>query len=283
MEPARHIVRRRVDIDFSRSPVDRWSSWTPETESAFNLLSNFFPPGESFFITSVKNYYPEIHDPKLKDDADRFIFQEAMHSRVHARCNKAVSAIDADGARVQALSGSLLALVRRWTPRSNQLAISCAIEHFTALLADSLLSQQADVRAAFDPAFAALWLWHVAEETEHKAVCFDIYTHFRGRGPIAYLHRVGAMFVTSLFLAGFVVYAFAQTPRTPGATVDGTRRESTWARVTKLMSWIPFRPYLDYYRWSFHPWDVDNRHLLEAWRQAYPGFGLDEAGHEAKA
>lgn len=38
-----------------------------------------------------------------------------------------------------------------------------------------------------------LWLWHSVEETEHKAVAFDLYQHLYGNGLDAYIPRVAVL------------------------------------------------------------------------------------------
>ncbi len=55
-----------------------------------------------------------------------------------------------------------------------QLAITVALEHFTAIMAHSLLTEKDPLPGA--PAeVLRLWQWHAIEEVEHKAVAFDTY------------------------------------------------------------------------------------------------------------
>src|SRR5207244_3358365 len=54
------------------------------------------------------------------------------------------------------------------------LAVTIALEHFTAIMADAMLTNDGVLEGA-DPRMAALWRWHAIEETEHKAVAFDVY------------------------------------------------------------------------------------------------------------
>lgn len=60
-----------------------------------------------------------------------------------------------------------------------------------------------------DSTIRNLWLWHSIEETEHKAVAFDLYQHLYGSGLSAYLPRI-TVFTLSLFLiTGFsTIYQF---------------------------------------------------------------------------
>jgi len=282
---ARHgrITRRYVQIDFTSAGADGWSRSSRRFENGLNALSFLFPAGERYFINSVRNYMDRITDPVLKEQARRFIYQEAMHAKEHARANQVLKQVHPYGSEMERLAGSLLALGRRLMPKSTQLANSCAIEHLTAILADALLRDQKTVRSEYEPAFAALWLWHAVEETEHKAVCFDVYQYVCGKGFFSYLHRVGIMVATSLsFLfvmaVGFSLIKWKQKRRRFAAAASGRAGKAspqattapTIATFLKLISW---RLYFDYYRRSFHPWDHDNGHLIDEWKQYYARFG----------
>lgn len=65
-----------------------------------------------------------------------------------------------------------------------------------------------------DSTIRNLWLWHSIEETEHKAVAFDLYQHLYGSGLSAYLPRI-TVFTLSLFLiTGFsTIYQFVLMKR----------------------------------------------------------------------
>lgn len=57
-----------------------------------------------------------------------------------------------------------------------QLAITCAFEHFTALLGGYIL-RHPEVLSTLDDDAAKLWIWHAIEEIEHRAVAFEVYQH----------------------------------------------------------------------------------------------------------
>lgn len=277
--PEPEIVRRRVKIDFASAALDSWSGRGKDFESYLNALSFVFPPGEAFFIASVKNYLGRITDPVLKDQAERFIFQEVMHSREHARCNRELKHIHSHGEEMGRIAATVLSIARRFSLKSAQLATSCALEHFTAMLADGLLRNQRQIQAQFDPAFAELWLWHAVEETEHKGVCFDVYRQVCGKGIVSYLHRVVVMAITSLVFVGALSVGFAvinrkqrkQSPTPDSSHFRPDRKPAGAARIRFLLRAIPLKMYFDYYRFSFHPWNLDNRNLIEEWKQAHGG------------
>jgi predicted metal-dependent hydrolase len=253
-------------------------------------LSFLFPAGETYFINSVKNYMHRISDPVLKEQAKRFIHQEAMHTREHARSNHVINQFHTYGSEMEKVAEGLLSFSRAVNPKPTQLATSCALEHFTAMFADSILREQESFRGVADPAFASLWLWHAAEEIEHKAVCFDVYEYICGKGVLSYLHRVAVMAVISLIFGavvgvGFSIMRYKETRhRKTKCHADDLPTGSSRLALPKLRSLMKASSwdlYWSYYRRSFHPWDHDNSDLLEEWRKGYPGFGLPPTSENA--
>lgn len=102
-----------------------------------SMLSSVFPPGEDFFVQSVRNYRDRITDPELKKQVAAFIGQEAMHSREHDRFN---ARLDELGYRTRLLDRivdiGLNKVGAKILPKKVQLAITAALEHYTATLAE---------------------------------------------------------------------------------------------------------------------------------------------------
>jgi uncharacterized protein len=283
------IIRRRVTIAFDPSKARGWHLKKKAIEDFLNAVSFTFPPGEKFFIQSVQNYRDRITDPDLKEQVKRFIYQEAMHTKEHVRCNIALLQAFPDGHKIEELAAKSLSLIRRITPKATQLAWTCALEHFTAILADTLLRGQEVFVNETDSAFAALWLWHAVEESEHKAVCFDVYQEVFGKGVFSYLHRAIVMFVASLTFIFTMFFAIRLIKKSG----DGGKNNSAVEKPRDMISpWnssslpvllrgmkeiLPLKLYLDYYRPSFHPWDHDSIHLIEEWKRRYRDFGSPHA------
>lgn len=286
------IIRRRVNIDFAASHADDWHRGSKEFEHLLNALSFVFPAGETFFIESVRNYLDKIRDPVLMEEAKRFIYQEAMHTKEHARSNRVLKQTYPYGEEIEKLTERALRIARRITTKEGRLATTCALEHFTAMLSDDLLRKQAWLIAESDPAFSALWLWHAVEETEHKAVCFDVYRHVVGKGVLSYLLRIFAMFMTSLIFMVVLLIAFRKVAKMnrqaarAGSATDASSQQPTKApRVSYLLLDSSWKLYFDYYRYSFHPWNHKNAHLINEWKKRYADFGTipDAAPDEARA
>lgn len=289
------IIRRRVRLIYDPLRARHWTRMPRQAENGLNAISFMFPLGEAFFCRSVAHYRDRITDPVLKEQVAQFLFQEAMHSKEHARSNDALREANVLGAELEKVARVLLFLSDRLLLPSTRLAVTCALEHFTAMLAERLLARRWLYREGTDSAFANLWLWHAAEEIEHKAVCFDVYVHVFGRGFWAWLHRVAAMAMVTFFSAMGLLVAFAvirvkligrkrsvpvsetQQAAPAGAVPPGGQPGAGAApSLGNLFASVSAKTYLDYYRRDFHPWNQDDTALLEAWKQEHPGFGLPD-------
>jgi predicted metal-dependent hydrolase len=260
---------RNVKFDVSALPR-YWHGQRKAVTAFFNNLSIFFPAGERFFIASVRAYRDAIKDPQLLEDMRTFYGQEGVHTREHIRYNEALSAqgypVEAMDARVQ----TLLGLVSRIPLPRGHLAVTCALEHFTALIADWLLSNP-ELFEGVDPNMAALWRWHAAEENEHKAVAFDVFKSVGG----TYAERAIIMVLATIIFWAKVAEHQVRLMRADGTLFSA----SEWGAMLRFLvlrkggflSMVP--AYFDYFRPSFHPWDHDNRHLLSAWKE---DFARDE-------
>jgi predicted metal-dependent hydrolase len=282
------IVRRRVRLDFPEAAAASWSADARSIEDGLNAISFLLPTGEVFFVHSVARYVDRISDPALKEQAARFIHQEAMHSREHERSNAVLRRANAFGSEMERAAKLLLGLARIFLPPSTRLGVTCALEHFTAILADSLLTRRPLHAEATNPGFAGLWYWHAAEELEHKAVCFDVYEHVFGRGFWAWLHRCFAMVLVLGFGAVGLAVAFAvvrlKLARRRGAAAQSTAAtpelDESGPSLRKLFRAVHLGAVTEYFSRRFHPWNHDNRHLLAAWKAENPGFGMPQAGEK---
>jgi uncharacterized protein len=264
MEPS-SIPRRQLDLTFDPGEVPRdWYAGDPFISTFLDALSLLFPEGERFFVDSVKRMKDQVADPELRARMIGFVGQEAMHGKQHRAFNDLLIAHGyAVAPKVDAGLRRLLDFGRRRLPARSQLATTCALEHFTAILAEGLLAHDR-MRADMDPSIRALWVWHALEESEHKAVAFDVY---RATGGGALRRAANMVWTTAIF---FAVVALVH------ARLLATRRilwrPWRWARgITRMWvspGWFArmIPAYLAYYRPGFHPDDRDTTALIEVWR-----------------
>ena len=260
------MMPTRRDLKF-HLPADKISDWHGDGKhiSAFlNSLSMLFPVGERFFMDSVRNYRDRVEDPELKQAVTAFIGQEAMHGREHQEYNDALFGESPSAARMERFVAALLNNMQKYTPKSFQLSGTIALEHFTAIMADTLLKNPEILEKA-DPRFAKIWNWHALEETEHKAVAYDVWATVMGKTPRSYAERGLGLIIATAILWPVVGVTYFNILREQKelANVKGWRTflRFTFGEIGFLRKLV--LPWTDYFKPGFHPWDHDNRHLLE--------------------
>lgn len=159
----------RIPEDLPRYPVANNATAT----TFIAVLSGFFPPGEKFFMESVRHFRHQITDPILKAEVAGFMGQEAIHGREHERLN-ALMIEQGINVKVPERAVSIALKVLELFPASQQLAFTTFMEHFTALVGEQLLTDEHFQRNGHQE-MLQLWLWHAMEELEHKAVAFHVY------------------------------------------------------------------------------------------------------------
>ncbi|MFE8072928.1 metal-dependent hydrolase [Marinobacteraceae bacterium S3BR75-40.1] len=256
------LIRRNLQFRLPRNRATDWNGAGKHVTQVFNTLSLFFPVGERFFIQSLRNYRHVVDDPQLKEDVAAFIGQEAFHGREHDEYNEALVEAGLPVDEMEAQVTFLLEQVKR-LPKSFQLAATVSLEHLTAIMGDILLREPKLLEDA-EPHFQALWRWHAMEETEHKAVSFDVYTKAMGRGPRAYaLRSFTFILANAIFWTLYSAYYLRLIQKTGGMTdLRGWWQvfQYQWGSPGAFRRLVP--SWLEFFRPGFHPWDQDNRELL---------------------
>jgi len=265
-DPDRKVPTRRISFEESLQDMPRHFAADGDIilSHLAAVLSGLFPDGEDFFVRSVRHFRDRVEDPVLKRQVAGFIGQEAMHGREHRTLNDRLAELGYPTKWVEKTTRWGLALRERLLSPTSNLAATAALEHFTATLAEMLLTDT-EVRAMFGhDAVRDLFLWHALEESEHKAVAFDVYKTVGGSERT----RVVTMRVLRFgFVGGLLVQVLASVLRDPAAYRSGRLRRS-WRRVrgSKLLSRELWEQLKDYDRPDFHPEDRDTAALIERWR-----------------
>lgn len=261
--PDAGITVRRMDFEFANVPR-YWADKDPHFTHLLNALSATFPEGERFFVQSVRHFQNRITDPVLKRQVSAFIGQEAMHAKEHDHYNAYAREHGIDLGFIENFARKRMAFIKSKVPAERQLAITCALEHFTAILAEQMLTEP-DIYENFDPSMMKLWLWHAVEESEHKGVAFDVYQELVGD----YRLRIRVMAITTFFFIMHTTWFQARLLKADGKLLDVRMwlkgLDRMWGRKGHFRKLIP--SYLQYYRPDFHPWQHDNRDVLEKWKQ----------------
>lgn len=258
-------IRRDVKFNLNPEVITTWHhSGGPISTAFLNTFSIVLPVGERFFIDSVRAYRDQIKDPDLKKAVTAFIGQEAMHGREHEEYNHAFFAKVPVAPKFEKMVRRLLTAVTKRAPRHIGLSATIALEHFTALLADSVLSEPLVTEGA-DQGYADLWRWHALEETEHKAVAFDVWEAVMGKGVVAYGLRSFGLVMATIIFWGLVIPVLIQVLRTEGQLTNWNGWKKFYRFTMGDIGLIrrQLGNYMDYFRPSFHPWDHDNREHLK--------------------
>jgi uncharacterized protein len=248
------IVPRHMGFAFPADTPKYWYGGDPWSTHLLNALSLLFPSGEREFVASVRAVRDRIDDPELLDAIRAFVAQEMHHGAEHDAFN---ALLRTHGVPVDAIYEHLereIAAQRGKLSKEADVAITTALEHFTAILAQALLTTPA-VTDAIHEDVRTLWVWHAIEETEHKAVAFDVFRAIGG----TYRLRVAMMaLVTVLFLRDTTLMHF-HLLRNDGQLANlrslGRYLWTFWGPRGHFTKLVP--AYLDYYRPDFHPLQHD--------------------------
>ena len=235
---------------------------SPIMSHLLTALSSTFPIGEQFFVHSVRNVRNKVNDEKLQAQIAAFIGQEAMHSKAHAEFNEAWRSDDYNLDRFQAWLARKNDYVKNLHPKI-QLAITCAFEHFTALLGGYIL-RHPEVLATLDEDAAKLWIWHAIEEIEHRAVAFDVYQAVYGDDKIRrmIMRSVTTGFASLTFYSATRLFLQDKAKSLPkvGGNIFG------FYLLGKMF--IQLMPeYLSYFKADFHPAKIDYSKMVNYWKE----------------
>jgi predicted metal-dependent hydrolase len=267
------IIPRRMSFDLEKSgSTQDWCCNDVLYTAYMNGISLALPLGEHFFIRSIRQFEDQVTDPVLQDDLKRFVAQESIHSRQHELYNQLLIR---DGYEIHEIQQrTQQALDEVWDESSpmERLAITIALEHITHVLGDQILVNR-DRLSGWNSEFRAFWLWHAAEEVEHKAVCYDLYTQLGG----TYFMRSKALIhMTARMLEIFWKNQhdlMAQTVRMRGINMPSAV-EVARANMGYMFSFKSGegllrggeRTYAEWFVPHYHPWKHDNRQALENWK-----------------
>lgn len=276
---ARRVPTRRMSFDATFADLPRLFAGADTNGEGGDLimshvimtLSSVFPDGEDFFVRSVRHYRDQITEPDFKREVAGFIGQEAMHGREHRALNRRLAELGYPTRRIERGTRFGLGLRSKHLPPISNLAVTAALEHFTATLAEVVLTDEAARNVIGHEAVRNILIWHALEESEHKAVAFDVYRAVGGTER----RRINTMrYMRASFILGTTIQVILSLLSDPAARQRGALRAS----LRRLKS-SPFlqpeiwRRLKEYDQPGFHPDDRDTHGLVEQWRATL--FGPD--------
>lgn len=264
--PERKVPTRRMSFEESMRDLPRHFAGDGDLIAGHVIasLSSVFPDGEDYFVRSVRHYRDRIDDPALKRQVSGFIGQEAVHGREHRVFNDRLAELGYPTKQYEKFTRMGLRFRERILPPISNLAATAALEHFTATLAELVLTSEEIRDLIGADAVRDLFVWHALEESEHKAVAFDVYKAVGGGERL----RVFTMnFFRFGFVFGMCVSVVLSLLRDRATYRKGNLRRS-WRRVrsSPLVDPAVWAQLKDYNRPDFHPDDSDTTELVETWR-----------------
>ena len=269
--PARAVPTRRISFEelFADLPKHFAGDEDLIMSHVIACLSAVFPDGEDFFVASVRRYRDQVTDPELKRQVAGFIGQESVHGREHRALNDRLAALGYPTKGIERFTRKGLEIRQKLAPPTSNLAATAALEHYTATLAEVLLSDEEARRVVGDSPVLQVLLWHALEEAEHKAVAFDVY---KLSGGSERMRTMTMNLITVGFIGGMTAQVVLSMLRDPATYEKGRLRASV--RRLKTSPWLRkevWQRLRDYNRADFHPDDHETDELLAEWREVLFG------------
>ena len=255
------VQPRKPDVEGLKDLPKFWFGGNPAVTVGSNVFSIFIPPGERFFIRSVRHYKDRIKDPELKELVRAFMQQETLHGKAHDVYNDSFAqhGLDVDDERRRA--EKLFNRMEKYLPAKMRLGFTVFAEHITAVGAAGAFYDENFVNWS-DPRATAFWQWHAAEELEHKAVAFDVLKMMGG----GYFTRVFSALLGLIIMAVPLYRAYMRVYRAYGGKLEKEHRKQLAIMQHSKAMKIQRKQILEYFIPGFHPWKIDDSELLRQWK-----------------
>lgn len=199
-EPAATV--RRVRFDWLDHETDTWHATLPEFGVAANAISLLMPHAEPYVIAQVREGIDTIDGPSgaLADDVDTWIKQEGAHFKAHRDFNRSLKSKSRTARMLDTLGSKIFGVLRK---RSSAFGLAFAAA-FEIVAFCAARWAEAGLRRYFtgaDEKAATLFLWHLAEEIEHKGIAHNVMEQV----PAARRKYKLAVVVAFAVLIGFTV------------------------------------------------------------------------------
>ena len=257
-----HTLQRRpfrLDAENHLSVSGEWFTGKPLATHFLNAYTLLIPEGERFIIRSCRRHLHRA-EGGLREELSRLFFQESSHSREHRRV---LAAMREEGLGLnlfrQLVEGISYRLLEPLTPSKLCLATAAAIEHHNAAIAGFFLRQSL-LQGIRSEEIRRLFLWHFAEEIEHKEVVFKLLQ----RVSNSRLLRAAGLFASwATFLTYLAVGSLLLGLKTKAIFAGGFWRELFWHCCTREgLLVIMVKESIRYLEADFHPRVEASRDLL---------------------
>ncbi len=192
------VRRPRFDFDADADPM--WTPAAPEFACAANAVSALMPHMEPYFVRSVAAVLGDL-PAEVAADARSYIGQEGAHHHEHRRFNRLLTDRYRGLGRLDRAAARTYGHLGRTRSPGFNVAFTAASETIAYSAARWAAERRRELFDGADGRLAELFIWHLAEEVEHKAVAWDVHTALGGTRR----RYLGAAALAVLLTAVFVV------------------------------------------------------------------------------
>jgi hypothetical protein len=277
-----NLVPRRVSVDFTGVRAD-WNQVYPEFGHLTNAMSTMLPFMEPFFIKTMRTAKKQLPPgpSALKRDIDLFNFQEGRHYSNHSRLNDVIRAGYPEP--ISAGEERLRADYRDFWARGHKFALAYTegFETVAPMLCDYFFANLHRFGLDSGEPAAYLWLWHVAEEHEHRTVANYVYEELYGD----YRYRIYGIGYATWHVFAVSLPIAAKMLRTARARLTPVERLRSRVRYARLLVGMfgYFLPRLltRACRPGYDPADLEQLpEALELLNEAKARFGVADVNHK---
>lgn len=193
------IKPRRMRINFDNVPM-HWA--TEPTFSTFINSGSILASSLEPYMNRVMAKAREILPPEkahVRETIDHFIAQEGHHYRVHAGLNKQLFKVYPRLREFEEQMKKEMLEAEKSQSLLHNLGWCVAFENVAMYIALLNYNRIDLFRNSRDRRIAILFLWHTAEEFEHRSACHDVL----GALSNSYLLRIKTLFVFSKFFGAW--------------------------------------------------------------------------------
>ncbi len=188
---------RQVTFEYPTASHLCWTPSAPELSAAANSVSLMMPFVEPYVVRSVHAVLDDVDDG-LGEVARDFGRQELQHHVQHRRFNDQIRSEVPGTERLERWMGRTYGWLSKRCSKNFSLAFAAGSETVAFSIARWTEKHSAQLFRDADPHITTLFMWHLAEEVEHKSVVFDVYRSVDG-SRFRYL-RASALSVALLTL-----------------------------------------------------------------------------------
>jgi predicted metal-dependent hydrolase len=167
---------RRIDWEFDHASTPfQWNPANPHYGLMADLISFFAPAFERYIVSVVREAKPLIADEAVREEAELFLRQEGLHARAHRNHLAALVAQYPGLQEIVDETNASYDRLRETRPLEYHLAYIADVEATFTPLFRMMLDNDRSLFAGGDDRVASMFIWHFAEEIEHRSSALNVY------------------------------------------------------------------------------------------------------------